>query len=73
MVRERSMKHREFDTSSLTVPMTPFSVATRRGVLLKGVLFSAQNNSHYDADVVAPRTVVICLTGIHGNLETNPM
>lgn len=41
----------------------PLSVATARGVLLSGVLFDAGQ----DAD-----TVLIAITGIHGNFYSNP-
>lgn len=42
--------------------MEDLNVATRRGTVLNGVLFPAQ-----DAD-----TVVIAITGIHGNFYSNP-
>ena len=42
--------------------MEDLNVTTRRGTVLKGVLFSAQK-----AD-----TVVIAITGIHGNFYSNP-
>ena len=42
--------------------MRNFDVATRRGTILNGVLFPAQNSD----------TVVIAVTGIHGNFYSNP-
>ena len=43
--------------------MQNLNVETRRGTVLNGVLFSAQNSAE---------TVVIAITGIHGNFYSNP-
>lgn len=42
--------------------MEDLNVPTRRGTVLNGVLFPAQNSD----------TVVIAITGIHGNFYSNP-
>ena len=42
--------------------MENLNVETRRGTVLNGVLFSAKNSD----------TVVIAITGIHGNFYSNP-
>ena len=44
--------------------MRAIQVSTRRGVRLDGALFSSKSNAD---------TVVIAITGIHGNFHSNPM
>ena len=43
--------------------MRELNVATKRGSVLNGVLFDAQEKAD---------TVVIAITGIHGNFYSNP-
>ncbi len=43
--------------------MTEIQAETKRGVLLDGVLFNETKN---------PDTVMIAITGIHGNFYSNP-
>ena len=66
------VNHRYFDTSTLTIEPMPFEVPTKRGVLLKGALFKGISTVEM-AKIGRPNVLFICLTGIHGNFETNPM
>ena len=57
--------------------MKELKIETKRGTLLDGVLFQAQSEADTvkSSDIAASRgsdTVLICITGIHGNFYSNP-
>ena len=52
--------------------MQEIKVQTKRGVLLDGVLFSATENARTQPDRPQADTLLIAITGIHGNFYSNP-
>ena len=58
----RAIRHLRTVADSRSVKMENLDVATRRGTVLNGVLFPAKHSD----------TVVIAITGIHGNFYSNP-